>query len=170
MSEKNIVSDAEIISYEGYFSVADIYNLINRWTAERSWDKYDKLHEVKIKEDGRHIDLYLEPNKGISDYAKFIIEIKASFSKVTDVEVEVDGKKMHLQHGSAKISLTGVIVSDYEGDWESSPKFQFLRTIYDKFVYREHTKDMAQMLKDEVKRLKNEITAHLNMNRHIISK
>jgi hypothetical protein len=56
MGEKLVVVKDLKLGYEGYFDSQKLYQLIDRFTQERGYDKNDVLHEVKVKEDGKYID------------------------------------------------------------------------------------------------------------------
>lgn len=169
MTEKQLVIEGISLGYEGYFDTNALYNFIDRYTRERGWDKQDVLHDIKNKESYRDIYLDLRPSKTISDYAKFMMKIIVNMTHVTDEIIELDGKKIKTNKGKVNITLNGFMMTDYEGDWQSSAKWTFMKTIYDKFIFRSHTEDFENMLKDEVHRLRNEISAFLNIKKHVDS-
>jgi hypothetical protein len=170
MAEKKVVVENIGIAYEGIMDVNAIYNFIDHWVADRGWDKNDVMHEVRNKETHREIFLDLRPAKIISDYVKYQLITKATFSNIVDTEVEIDGKKMKLQKGSVKLAFRGVMITDWEGDLQSNAKVIILKTIYDKFIYRRHMADFEGSLKDEVYRLRNEVSSYLNITKYANSR
>lgn len=169
MGEKNLVVDGLTVSYEGYFHCNDLNRLIRRFTESRGYDPKDVMHEVKVKEDGRYIVLDLRPDKKVSDYAKFIVQTKIAMNKVTDAEIEIDGKKVKINHGSVKVVINGYLMTDYEGDWQSSPRAVFMKLLFDKFIYKRHVDDLQGMLKTDCNNLRNEISSFLNLHKYIKS-
>lgn len=169
MTEKSIVVEGLTVSYEGYFHSNDLNKLIRRFTKERGYDPVDVMHEVKVKEDGRYIVLDLRPKKDVSDYVKFVIQTKIALNKVTDAEIDIDGKKLKINKGSAKIVINGFMFTDYEGDWQSSPKTVFFKLLFDKFIYKKHTDDFKGMLTKDCNLLRNEISSFLNLHKYIKS-
>lgn len=166
MGEKLVVLKDLKLGYEGYFDAQALYRLIDSFTGSRNYDKNDVLHEVKLKEDGKYIDLDLRPTKSMSDHVAFIIRLKISIEKMTKEEIVIDGAKRQINKGKISITFYGTIVSDYEGSWEANPRLVFFRTIMDKFVYGNYTKDYKGMLKKDILLLKNEISSFLNLHKY----
>lgn len=169
MGEKNLVVEGLTVSYEGYFHCNDLNHLIRRFTRERGYDPKDVMHEVKVKEDGRYIVLDLRPSKAISDYVKFAIQTKISMNKVTDAEIDLDGKKVKINRGSVKVVINGFMFTDYEGDWQSSARAVFFKILFDKFIYKRHVDDFKGILAKDCNLLRNEISSFLNLHKYIKS-
>jgi len=170
MAEKRIAVETTTISYSGILDVNNLYNYIDNYTNERGWDKMDFMHDIKNHETTRDILIDMRPEKTISDYVKFKLKIVAKFSNITDIEVTVDGKKVNVQKGSVKISYTGIIITDYEGDWKSTAWWQFMKTLYDKYVFKLHESEYDANLKSEIFNMKHEISAYLNLKKYIDSR
>lgn len=167
MTEKRLIISDLGLSYSGYFHASEVYKIINKFALERGYDWKETLNEVIVKEDHRNITLKLEPSKSISDYVKTTIKVEAEMSDVTDEEIEIDGKKITVNKGKVKVDLKGIMLSDYEGDWQSTAWRVFIRTIKDKFVYRDYTKSFEDKLKKDVMRLRNELSSFLNLNKYV---
>lgn len=169
MGEKKIIVDGLTISYEGYFHANDLYRLINKFTLQRGYDPAEVLHELKVKEDGRYTVIDMRPTKSISDYVQFMIQTKIAYNKVTDEMIELEGKQIKINKGSVKIVINGYIFSDYEGNWESSPRAVFFKVFFDKIIFKKQTDDFNSMLKGDCMLLRNEISAFLNLHKYIKS-
>jgi hypothetical protein len=53
------------------------------------------------------------------------------------------------------------------GQWEARAEYTFIRTIFDKFLFRSKSKDYEGMVKSDGVELKNEIASFLNMNKFL---
>ena len=168
MTEKKLITGGTI-KYSGYFKLSELYTLIEQWTAERGFDKDDKLHEVKVKEEGQYIELDLQPAKQISDYVKFVIQIRATFSKITEEKIVIDEHETTMNKGDATILVQGMILTDFEGDWKSRPAYQIWKTIFDKFVFKTDLDTFEDTLKKNVAELKHEISSYLNLQKFVSS-
>jgi len=166
MTEKKIVVQGVSLSYEGYFDPKYLFNVIKNFTDERGYDWYEDLNEVIVKEDRRHMTLDLKPRKTISDYVKTVIQIKVAMNDITDEEIVLDGKKLMISRGAVKVTMNGIMFSDCEGDWNSKPWMVFINTVKDKFIYRDYQADFEGKLRKDIYRLKNEISAFLNLNKY----
>ena len=167
MGEKRLLVEGLTVAYEGFFYVKELHKLIRRFTAERGYDPHDILHEVKVKEDGRYIIIDMRPEKGVSDYIVFRIQIKMALNKITDAEIDLDGKKIKINHGSVKVVINGFIISDYESDWQTGAKSVFFKALFDKFIYKKNMDEMDAMLKKDCMLLKHEISSFLNLNKYV---
>lgn len=167
MTEKRELIGGETIVYDGYFRLADLYSIIEAWVAERGFDKDDKLHEIKVKEEGRYVELDLQPSKQVSEYMKIIAQIRISIKQMTDEEVEIDGKIVKMNKGNIKIIFKASMFTDHEGDWESGPFIQIFQTFFEKFIFKRDIEEFERMAINEVRTLKNEVSAFLNLNKFI---
>lgn len=167
MSERKEIVNGETISYEGYFRLADLYTLIDSWTRDHGFGKDDKLHEIKVKEEGRYVELNLQPARQLSHYAKVVIIIAISIAKMTDEKITIDEKEMLMNKGSIKIVLKSHLVTDLEGDWVSTPFMQVFQTIFEKFIFKRDVEEYEKIAINELRFLKNEISAFLNLNKFI---
>ena len=167
MAQKQIVVEGQTIAYEGIVDVNKVYSLMESWLNERGWDREDFTHEIKNREDYREIELELKPSKTVSDYVKFRMRIKVLFSKIKDLEVEMDGKKIKTQEGKVSITFMGYIESDVEGDFKSTPKFIILKTLKDKFIHKQSHDEYEAMLRRDVTTMRNEVSAYLNLNKYV---
>ena len=165
MSERNIVVDKLRLTYEGLFSVSDLYRFIDEWFEQKSYDKREKKNIESVSEEGKYIEIELEPWKKVTDYSKNIIKLRMIFEHITEVEVEKDGKKITLNKGKVHMVFDGYLETDYFHRWEGKPIFFVIRTIFDKFIYAPFTAGFQKGIKDDVQHLYNNIKAFLNLYR-----
>jgi len=166
MSEKKQVVDNLRLSYEGLFSVSDLYMLIDQFFREKGFDKREIRNQEHVKAGSRYIDLVLMPWKKITDYANHVVRVEIVMRNVKDVEVEKDGHKIKLNKGRVAMRLDAFLETDYEHRWEQRPIYFFIRTLFDKFVYSTYTERFEAQLIETTKQLNSEVKAFLNLHRY----
>ncbi len=163
MSEKEIVSPESTVSYEGLFEPKELFRIIQKWLKENHHDFVEKEAFEKAIDNKRFVKYSLESFKKINDYAKFIIKLKITLSNLEDVVVEHENQKLPMCKGKVSVSLTGILESDYENRWETKPVYFFLRTVFNKFIFKTEMSYLKNRLKGEINGLKFEIKSFLNL-------
>lgn len=166
MAERQIIVDHMRLGYEGLFDVTQLYTMINEWFREKGYDKKEKKNLESVTPTGKYIELELEPWKKITDYAKFVIKLRILMKDIKEVEIMRDGIKAKINQGSITIVFDGYLETDYENRWEQKPTFFFLRTLFDKFVFKPYTERFKARLIDEVNQLHTNVKAFLNLYRY----
>ena len=82
------------------------------------------------------------------------------------VKVEHDGKRYKMQNGRVTITFDGYLDTDYEDRWEQKPFYFFLRTIFDKWIYRTYSTEYEELLIENVTQLQQAIKSFLNLYRY----
>ncbi len=150
-------------SYEGLFSVKELYSVISGWFFEKGWDWHEYVNEEQITPTGKQIRLVVEPWKSSSDYYKLVIKIKAHFIDVKEVEVEKKEEKLKLDHGVVRMTFDAWILSDRHEVWSKKPFTWFLTVIMDKYFFRNHLDKMRKWLESDVDDLHDKIKTYLNV-------
>lgn len=166
MSEKKLVIDQLKLNYQGLFEVNELFKAVDAWFYEKGYDKYEKKNEEQVLPTGREIVLELRPWKKITDYAKNEIRVRMFMHNIKEVEIEKDGTKVKLNQGEIQIIFDGYMETDYENKWENKPLFFFIRTLFDKYIYRGYTSKFEGNLVDDVHDLHTRIKAFLNIYRY----
>ncbi|MBW2970749.1 hypothetical protein KY320_01160 [Candidatus Woesearchaeota archaeon] len=166
MSEVKIIVDGMTLSYEGLFDAAELYKMIDQFFWEKGYDKREIQNMEKVEQTGKYIELELQPYKKLSDYAKVIIRIYIRMFDVKEVEVEKDGQQIRLNQGRLNLIFDGFLETDYEGRWESKPMYVFMRTVFDKFIYKTYTAKYESILTEEIHHLHSQIKSFLNLYRY----
>ena len=164
MEYKNLTF-GESFTYKGLIDVKGLYRLLDKWFAERGYDKMEEWNYEEVYEDGKQITLKLKPYKKLSDYAMVEIRINAVLSKLKETEVEHDGVKTTLMKGQAKFQFETFVVTDYEGRWGSKPFYFFLKTLLDKFFFGSYTEKYEAVVIKDKDNLRRELKSFLNMTR-----
>lgn len=162
MAEKHTIIAGDNVSYSGLIQLPDLFSLLNSYLRQIGYDKKVPSNNQQVIGDTTHVSVELKPWKKISDYILFELKINIS-AKVKDVEINIDGKNTKIQKGSVDISISGGIVSDYNDLWQKKSEYFFLRTLFNKYVYKVKMDEWDSMLKNQVAHLKAELSSFLNM-------
>ena len=163
MPEREVVVDKLRLTYEGLFSVAELYKMIDEWFRWKGYDKRENKNIEIVKPEGKFIEIELEPWKKVTDYAKNVIKIRIQMHDIKEVEVEKDHTKLKLNQGKVQFVFDAFLETDYEARWEGKPIFYFLRTIFDKYFYRPFTAGFERGVKEDLMHLHSQIKAFLNL-------
>ncbi len=162
MAEIETVVDSESLGYEGYFSVRELYALVNRWLSQNGYDRIEANNSEVVQEHGKEISIFLWPYKKVSDYAKLEIRMFLTMSGVKDVKVKIRNQEVLCNEGKLNLTFDGLMVTDYEGKFASTPLLFFFRTFFDKYIFKTQTGSYENLLKKDIRRLKAEIKSFLN--------
>ena len=165
MPEREVVVDKLRLTYEGIFSVSELYKLIDEWFRWKGYDKRENKNIEIVKPEGKFIEIELEPWKKVTDYAKNVIKIRIQMFDIRDVEVEKDNTKLKLNQGKVHFVFDGYLETDYEAKWDGKPIFYFIRTVFDKYLYKPFTTGFERGVKQDVMHLQGQIKAFLNLYR-----
>ncbi len=166
MPEQRLIVDHLTISYSGIFNVTELYQLMDNWFREKGFDKRELRNQEHVNPEGKYIELELQPWKKVSDYVRHVIRILVRMMRVKEVVVEIDGKRKRMNKGKVFIIIDGLMYTDFEGRWEQRPFYFFMRTIFDKFIYKTYTGQMEDLMVENCSQLHMLIKSHLNLYRH----
>jgi|TARA_B100002003_G_C14129855_1_gene543479 hypothetical protein len=166
MAELRIVVDHQKIEYEGPFDLKDLVTMIQRFMFERGFDrKLEKDFESDTKT-GKEVEWQVANWKKVSDYAKYIFRIRMLVHDYVKVDAEKDKKKVKVGSGRIIIFFDGLLELDYFHKWDSRPFLVFLRSLYDKFIFKFYTERFEQRLTYDMTHLINEVEKIFNLHRH----
>ncbi len=167
MPEQVMVVGLERIQYEGVFSVAELFRLIDEWLLDKGYYRIEPKHVESAKPEGKFVELELTPSKQLTDYAKALLRIKIQMNNIKDATLETpEGKKQKLNQGSVLVTVSGVLETDYQERWESKPLFLFIRTLYDKYIFKSLTGGFEGTIKNDVEHFKRTVSGFLNLHRY----
>ncbi|MBW2996534.1 hypothetical protein KY332_04510 [Candidatus Woesearchaeota archaeon] len=166
MAERKLVVDQLKLTYEGIFDLNGLYRTIDAWFYEKGYDRYEKKNYEQVLPTGKDIEIELMPWKKTTDYFKNILRIRMKFTNINDVDVEKKGVKLKLQQGRIMMIFDAYLESDYEHKWDVKPMFFFLRTIFDKYIFRGYFKKFEKWLVNDLYQLHGRIQQFLNIHRY----
>ena len=163
MAEKETIFSSTI-KYNGIFSFKDFYKFCYEWiTEEMDMEISENKYEEKITGDSKNIVVEWAGEKKLTDYFRFDIKINFELMGLKNVEVAVGGTKVTTNNGSAKISVKGILVRDYEGKFEMSAFNKFLRSIYEKWVIVARIKEYEDKIAGACDEFLSQTKAYLDL-------
>lgn len=165
MVERKLLIDEETLEYEGLFSLIELYSIIDEFLRLKGYDKFETLNEESVYPSGKEIHIIIDPMKWHTDYVRKVLKIDILMKKVKEVETEVDKLKVKLNQGKIVLKLSAFLETDWEGRWEQKPIYYFIRTIFDKYIYRKHTQDFESEVMGDCHDLRDKLGAFLNLYR-----
>lgn len=166
MAEREVVIDKLRLSYEGLFNVSELYKLVDGWLREKGYDKRERRMIENVTKDGKFIEWELEPWKKITDYACNVIKLRIILTDIKEVDVEVDKVKVKMNQGKADFIFDAYVETDYENRWDTKPLFYFLRTLFNKYIFKPYTEGYASNVIGDVNDLHSRIRSFLNLYRY----
>lgn len=165
MAEIKTLMHGKEISYSGLFKLRELYKLIDQWFMEHGYDKNELKNYEDVTEEEKQYILELLPYKKYSDYMKGEIRVFAIIKNVKDTSLEKEGMKIAMQKGNIQFSFDAYLITDYEHSWQTTPFYYFLRTIFDKFVYKVYTTKYENQVINDCNEVQKQIKSYLNMQR-----
>jgi hypothetical protein len=166
MVERYLVLDNLKFSYEGLFSAAEVYSIIQSFFYEKGWDWKELLNQEITSPEGKQIRILDKPWKSAGDFHQIETKIKIVMNNVKDVEVEHQGKTITLNQGLIRITFDGYINSDRNDKWVSKPLKWFFLIIAEKYLYHSNIEKYENWLKSDIDDLLNKIKSYLNVYKY----
>jgi len=166
MADTRLIVDHLKLDYKGPFEFNALIRLINAFLKERGWDlKFDKEAELNTKT-GKQIEWQINPWKRVSDYVNFIPKIRILVQDMVKVEAVKGKKKVKVDNGRIILTIDGWIAFDYFHKWDERPFLIFLRSLWDRFVYKAYTERFEQRYIYDLHHLYDRIEQFLNLYKH----
>lgn len=154
----------EKLENSGVFDFAALYSYAHTWFRNENYGVSEDKYAEKISGSNRDIDIEWKAMRGLSDYFKVEHKIKFEIRELTDVEVEIDGKRKKMNKGKVSIEITATLVRDPESKWETTPWNKFMRDVYNKYVIPSRVESMKDKTRDDAKKFKDMMKAFLELS------
>jgi hypothetical protein len=165
MAEREPLVEKDKVVYEGPFELRQLYKLIDEWARTKGYLKVERKHTEVASAKGKTITYLFEFNKKLSDYAKSIVRLGFQVTNLKKETLEHE-EDVH-EYDVAKVDLTfdAILETDYEGRWEGRPAQFFIRTLFDRYVYRGLLSGYERTIRGDEENLKENLKAFLNLYR-----
>jgi hypothetical protein len=154
------------VNYEGIFSLSDLLTMIDSYLRRKGYAKKVESHNEKFTEKGKSLNLRLRPFKKVKSN-KLEIQLWININELTDIQKKIDGININMNKGKVNIVIDCFVLFDMRGKWEARAEYTFIRTLFDKFLFKSKSKDYEGMVKTDAVELKNEIASFLNLNKFL---
>jgi len=163
MAEKDTILK-EKIQHSGILDFKGLYEYAYGWLTGEGYFVTEEKYSEKISGSAKEIEIIWVATKTLSDYFKVELTVQWLIINMTDVEVEIDGKKKKMNKAVQTILKNkGVLVKDWQSTWESSAFSNFLRNVYDKYVIPARISQMEDKVVEDVQDFNGEIKAFLEL-------
>lgn len=126
------------VRYEGLFDFDALYAAIIDWSKNYGYAWHEKAYKHKVPSPlGAEQELNWQITKEVTDYIKHGVVMVAHLWDLTEVEVEVDGKKKKLSNGRIYIRIKGTLYYEWQGVFGGSKFAQTLGKWYAKLTKKE---------------------------------
>lgn len=153
----------EKVEHAGLMDFAGLYSYAHNWFKEEGYSVDETKYSEKSDGTKRGIDIEWKITKTLSDYFKFDNKLKFEVTDLTDVEVEIDGKKKKMNQGKVTMEITGNLIKDPDSKWQTTPFNRFIRDVYNKYVIPGRTHDMRGLLTSDIQKFKETMKAYLEL-------
>ena len=154
------------INYQGIFNYSDLIVMIDSFFKKRGYTKHNMGHSESVSDKGRMVKLRLRPFKKVK-INKLEVQIWLNITEMKDVTKKVDGLNLKLNRGKVNCVIDAFVIQDMRGKWEARAEYTFIRTIFDKFLFKSKTRDFEGMVKSDAVELRDEINSFLNLNKFL---
>ncbi len=129
-----------MIRYSGLFDFDGLYSAMIDWAKNYGymWHEIDYKHKVPSPK-GAEQEWKWVMTKEVNDYVHFRVFIQAHVWNLTEMEVEVDGKKKVLSSGNMHIQMKGTVTYD----WQSKFSGGWFSELLGSFYAKAHERDVA---------------------------
>jgi hypothetical protein len=167
MGDYRIFVDNLRLSYEGAFEASHLFRTIFTYLFDKGYDSKPLKEFQYDTPTGKAMEWQASPWKKITDYMRLEGGIRVIITDMVKKEMVLNGRKMLVDHGKVLIILNWYMETDYDMRWEDRPMFQFIRVLYDKWVFKDYTQryeficaDHANQLYALLRRLFNTYSTH----------
>jgi hypothetical protein len=163
MAQKDLILK-EKVEHEGLFDFKGLYRYAHSWFRDEGYGGVnEEKYSEKIDGNEKEIEIEWKAEKGLSDYFKLEMKLKFKISKMSDVEVQINGDKKEMNKGKVEIEIKGTLIRDPDNKWEVGPMYRFLRDTYNKYIIPGRVDSMNGRVEDDVQGFKEQVKAYLDL-------
>ncbi len=163
MSEREQVIK-EKVEHTGIFDFSGFYFFAYTWFRDEQYDGVDEQkYSEKVIGNSKDIDIEWKAFKTLSDYFKVEHMLVFEIRGMSDVEVEIDGKKKKMNKGKISLEIKTTLIRDPESKWDRSPTLRFMRDVYNKYVIPGRVTSIKELARSHTMKFKEELKAYLEL-------
>src|SRR3972149_7754904 len=97
----------EKLDHAGIFNFSELYTFMHMWLKDNLYGVNEEKYSEKVSGAARDISFEWKATRKMSDYFKIEHTIKVEIAGLTEVEVEIDGKKKKMNRGKIAMEIKG---------------------------------------------------------------
>lgn len=154
----------EKLKFVGISDLDEAYKFARDWFLKEDFNLVEDSYSEKAKSSGKEIEIEWTASKKVTDYFKMTIKPKWRILGMTEVEVEIDGRKKKMnKFVELAIEIKGLLEKDYSNKWEGSAFNRFIKDVYNKYVIPQTTSQKEGDLQNLVQDFKEQMKAFLEL-------
>ena len=154
------------VNYNGIFNYDDMIVMIDSFFMKKGYTRHMISHKETNDKKGRQINIRIRPFRKVKAN-KLEVQVWLTVSDLIDIKKKIDGINVSLNKGKVSVVIDCFVITDMRGKWEARAEYTFIRTIFDKFLFKSKTKDFEGMVKADATELKDDLHSFLNMNKFL---
>ena len=163
MAEKDQIFSSKI-KYDVIVFFRDFYKFCYDWlTEETDLLVAETKYVEKLKGNEKDIDVEWVGVRKVTDYFKFEVKVKFQILRLKEVEITQKGIKIKTNQGSVEVKVTGTLIRDYEGKFETTAHRKFLRSTYEKWVIPSRIEQFEEKLISDSDEFLSQAKAYLDL-------
>ena len=143
-----------------------LFKSIAAWAFERDMEKTETKSTEHELPEGKSIDYEVYYTKRMTDYTILVFKVKILCHQVKKVEVVKEKKKAKMDQGTILVTLDSFLQSDSENKWDDRPFLVFVRTLFEKYIYKTFTNNFERQITKFTHELYALIEKFLNIYSH----
>ena len=166
MAERRTIVSGRVLRYSGTFNAKELYELIDQWFEEQGFSDRDEIEHIeKITKNKKEVEIFYQPTKKVSDYAKIELRLIITISNLVRKVVEINGRSVGANEGDLEITFDGFLTTDFENRSENEPKHFLWRTVVDKFLKRNVSSEFETMISGNIQELYTHLRTYLEISK-----
>jgi hypothetical protein len=163
MAEKDNVAK-EKVKYSGLGDFKSMYKYAREWLENEGLNVSEDSYSEKVSGNSKEIEMEWTASRKMTDYFKMTLKLKWRILGLSDVEVEIEGKKKQMnKFGDISIDIKGILEKDYNSKWENTSTQKFFKDVYHKFVIPRRVDEKESQVQASVQSFKEEMKAFLEL-------
>lgn len=154
----------EKLEHVGLFDFGEMYAYAFNWFKNESYSLVEDKYTEKVSGGNRDIEFEWTAGNKLSDYFKAEIKLKLAVDGMSDVEVEIDGKKRKMNKGRIRMDFSGTLIRDVGAKFEEKGTWKFMREWYNKYLIPDRLDKMEDKVKDDMRDFKEKLKVFLEMS------
>ena len=126
------------LRYSGLFDLDGLYAAVTDWAKNYGymWHEIDYKHKVPSPK-GAEQEWKWQMTKEVNDYIHFKIFLQAHVWNLTEMKVDVNGKKKALSSGNLYITMKGTVTYDWQKKFSGGWFHELLGSLYARLHHRD---------------------------------
>lgn len=163
MVEKDTVVK-EKLKFAGLTDFDEAYKFARDWFLKEDFNLVEDAYTEKAKSGGKELEIEWTASKKLTDYFKVTLKIKWRILGMSEVEVEMEGRKKKMNKiADLTLEVKGTLEKDYSNKWEGSAFNKFIKEIYNKYVIPSTTSAKEEAIQNMVQDFKDEMKAFFEL-------